>query len=214
MYKIDLLKSNGLPARSNIKSATAIGFLFSVPIVIFVMMTGSYAQSRMLINSDGQTLGHYENKFSNLKSRLMKEDLIVQRYNALNESLHEVRDMLDNNIQWTPSLATIEGLLPPALTIGRMEVKIKTFQKAVPQRGNSDVEINVPIYKRILTMYLHSSSKIDPDAIVTKFKNDLTNSPLLKSQIRDITISSRKPEKIKGLDVMSYEMNCTFGGEI
>lgn len=214
MYTIDLLKSNGLPARSNIKNAVAVGFLFSIPMVMFVMMTGSYAQSKMLLNSHGQTLGQYENRFGNLKSYMVTEELIWQRYNILNESLHEVKDILNNNVQWTPSLVTIERLLPPALAIGRMEIKIKTFQKTVPQKKDPDVAINVTRYKRILTIYLHSSSKINSDDLVTKFKNDLTNTPLLKSRVRDITISSRKPEKINGIDMMSYEMNCTFGDDI
>jgi hypothetical protein len=214
MYTIDLLKSNGLPLRSNMKNAVNVGLLFSIPILIFVMMTSSYAQSRILIDNHRKTLGHYENRFANLKKHMMKEELISQRYKALNDSLHEVKDTLNNNIQWTPSLAMIERLLPSTLSIERMEVKIKTFQKAVAQREKPEVKINITIYKRILTIYLQSSSKINSDETVTRFKNNLASSPLLQKQIRDITISSRKPERIDGIDVMSYEMNCTLGGEI
>lgn len=167
-----------------------------------------------MIDNHRQTLGHYEKRFGNLKSHMAKEELIGQRYKALNDSLHEVKDLLDNNTQWTPCLATIERLLPPTLSIRRMEVKIKTFQKPVPQREKPEVKINITIYKRILTIHLQSSSKIDSDDVVTGFKNNLTSSPLLQKRIRDITISSRKPERIDGIDVMSYEMNCTLGGEI
>jgi hypothetical protein len=214
MYTIDLLKSSGLPRRSNMKNAVNVGILFSIPILIFIIMTSSYAQSRIVIDNHRKTLGHYENRFTNLKKHMMKEQLISQRYKALNSSLHEVKDTLNNNIQWTPSLAMIERLLPSTLSIERMEVKIKTFQKAVPQREKPEVKINIAIYKRILTIYLQSSSKINSDETVTRFKNNLASSPLLQKQIRDITISSRKPERIDGIDVMSYEMNCTLGGEI
>jgi hypothetical protein len=196
------------------KNAVNVGILFSIPILIFVMMTSSYAQSRIVIDNHRKTLSHYEKRFGNLKNHMVKEELISQRYQALNDSLHEVKDMLDNNTQWVPILATIEKLLPPTLSIERMEVKIKTFQKPVAQRENPEVEINITIYKRILTIYLQSTSKINSDETVTRFKNNLASSPLLQKQIRDITISSRKPERIDGIDVMSYEMNCTLGGEI
>ena len=214
MYTIDLLKSNGLPAKSNTKNAATVGFLFSVPIVIFIMMVGSYAQSKMSIEGDRQTLNHYQNRFGNLKSYIAAEELIIERRNVLNESLRDVKDVLDNNIQWTSSLSTIESLLPQTLAMGRMEIKVKAIQTPVPQKKNPKTKINITKYKRILTLYLHSASKIDPDSSVTKFKNNLANSPLLKTQIGDITISSRKPENIDGIDVMSYEMNCTFGGDL
>ena len=143
-----------------------------------------------------------------------EQKLAVIRIRGSVRLKNEVKDTLNNNIQWTPSLAMIERLLPSTLSIERMEVKTKTFQKAVAQREKPEVKINITIYKRILTIYLQSSSKINSDETVTRFKNNLVSSPLLQKQIRDTTISSRKPERIDGIEVMSYEMNCTLGGEI
>ena len=210
MYTIDLLKSSGLPAKSSINNAIAVGLLFSIPVIIFIMMTGAYAQSKILITSHTQTLDNYQNRFAGLKYYLAQEELVQERYQAINSCLDEVDDLLDQNMQWSGILSLIERSLPQSLIIDRMEVKIKNSKKSVPQRSDREKTINIPVYDRSLSIQLHCGSRTNSDSAVKKFQNDLVQAALAKTLIGDVAISSRKPSMINGINVTSYELNCTF----
>jgi hypothetical protein len=210
MYTIDLLKGSGLPAKSSINNAIAAGLMFSIPVIIFIMMTGAYAQSKIIINSHTQTLDNYQHRFAGLKYYLAQEELIQERYRSINSCLDEVNDLLDQNMQWSGILAMVEQSLPQSLIIDRMEVKIKNSKKSVPQRSDSEKTIKIPVYDRSLNLKLHCGSQINSDSAVRKFQTDLVQAALAKTLIGDVAISSRKPSKINGINVTSYEMNCTF----
>ena len=210
MYTIDLLKGGGLPAKSSISNAIAIGLLFSVPVIIFIMMTSTYAQSKILISSHTQTLDNYQNRFAGLKYYLAQEKLIQERYRTINSCMDEVNDLLEQNMQWSNILTLIEQTLPQSLIIDRLEVKIKNSKKTVPQRLDSKKMISIPVYDRSLTIQLHAASHTNSDAIVKKFQNDLTKAALTKALVGDLAISSRKPSRINEIDVTCYEMNYTF----
>lgn len=210
MYKIDLLKGHGLPVRSNFILAATAGFLFCVPALMLILMATTFAQSKIEIQINNRVLSIYENGFEKLKKRITQEEVLLERQKNLNDSLIEVKDVLERNLQWSNILKLVEQKLPPLLIVEKMEIKVRTKQKTVPQREDPEKKIKISVPVRTLTISLQGPTTSNTDKAVKQFQQALSSPSETTKGFRDVLIASRKPSKKGNAVSTCYEMNCSF----
>jgi len=210
MITMDLLKGQALPVRSNVKGAAITGVAFSVPVVLLLMILGSYSHDRILVDTQSRVMEKYESKFDNLKARIEREKSLQEKRSKLNLCLAEVGDVLTNQVQWSQILMLVSENLPDSMVVDRLEVKVKQISEIVPKRSHPTRKINVPRSIRTLSISMYSLAQGEGDRAVRIFQQKLMQSESFTAIIKEVVIASRVPDKNGQKDIIRYELNCAF----
>jgi hypothetical protein len=219
MYKIDLLKGQGVPVRSRPEgiAITAVGII--VPILAGLVLFGIYFYGRVIISVRDGEIQNYQNKIAGKAEVIGAQKLIEQEKASINKSLGEVSSNLDKHKQTTPILVEIVSSMPNSMVLDRLSmeqklVKVKVAGKPKDDKKNKDdkkakVETVKSIPARTLEIVLTGNSKSDCEAAVKDFSHKLRYSKLFGDKIEDIKIT-QEMGSLDGQDAVSYIINCVF----
>ena len=210
MFAIDLMKGQGLPVKTDIKSMAATGIAFSIPFILLLLMAGSFFYSRIVIKIQTHSLREYQARFDRLKPKLEQGKTQKAEQEKITLCLTETDEVLNKYVQWTQLMMLLSEHLPQEMVIGKLEVKLKIISKLVPKKDDPNRKINVPSSARTLLINTYSLTGYDSDYAVKQFQNDLLTSQWFKDNVQDIVVASRKPENIDREDIIMYELNCNL----
>lgn len=218
MYKIDLLKGQGVPVRSRPEgiAVTAVGII--VPILVGLVIFSIYFYGRVIVSVRDGEIKNYQNKIAGKADVIGAQKLIEQEKASINKSLGEVSSNLNKHKQATPILVEIVSSMPNSMVLDRLSmdqklVKVKVNSKPKDDKKNKDdkkakVEIK-SLPPRTLEIVLTGNSKSDCEASVKDFSHKLRYSKLFGDKIEDIKIT-QELGSLDGQDAVSYIINCVF----
>ena len=207
MLTIDLLKGQGLPARSRPRTMITSAIAATVPIVAAIAVFGFYLQNKIIISIRKGEVASYEKKIGELSDAVKLQESLQQKIGLYNTSLSEVKSAISRHTQWSGILATVVENIPKSVVLTALEVKERTVKRAVPKEGapGNTTEISVPA--SVLRMTVSSLPHSDSDTAVKKFRDSLRSSELLGPQLENIVVS-QKTDKLGDLEVVSSEIDC------
>jgi Tfp pilus assembly protein PilN len=209
MFKIDLLKGQGLPMKSSPGGIAIAAVTVAVPMTIAIIMFGFYLNDRTHVSIKEQEIVRCQAEIDKLSGAVEQQDSLEKEKIVYGNYLSEVKSSISRYIQWSPVLVTLVENMPDSVMLTELEVMQHSVRKKVPNKDNPQemVEKNVPV--RILRMSVSGSPQHDCDKAVRDFRNHLRSSAFLGPKLENIGVS-QESETLEGRDVASYEIECVF----
>ena len=208
MFSIDLLKGQGIPIKSKPGGAAILAFTIAVPIIAIIVMAGCYIEDRIVLSRQKLNLNEIEAKIEALTDGVAYHENTVQQMNTINSCLEEVRDVVAQQIQWSPVIKVIAQNIPGSLLLELLNIKSDTIRKKCPKRSDPTKEVIVPMARKKLQIGL--CCKLDDDngdQVVQEFIRTLGSAYELK-RATNIKLLSQLPDEER--NVKRYEIECVF----
>jgi hypothetical protein len=135
---------------------------------------------------------------------------LEQQSVLMQDCLTDVGTAIGRNVQWSPILRLLVEKMPATTQLSKLDVSLVQISKQVPDRTDPKRMVNVPYASRTLRISLHEFSKSDSGEGVHAFINTLKSSSVLASKVEDIRIAAQEREKVQGVEVTRYDIDCVF----
>jgi hypothetical protein len=210
MITIDLLKGDGVPAKSKPGGVALRIMPFLVPVIAAVVMMNNYQRNVYLAESLDQSMKTIRAKVAaneDVAARLAKIDEETKRYENY---LEEVSGNIDGHMQWSPILAEIGKQLPGEVSISRLKVTRKAERKAVPQAEDQWTSRNVNGHRFTMQITAEIRDVNNDVDYVQEFIRKFRQTPEMDEQIEDMYVVSQKMVADSTPASMIYEIECVF----
>lgn len=214
MYTIDLLKGQGIAAKSKIEHIVVASLTISVPVIVMIVMLSFYLSNGIAMAMDKKQAANYEEKIAKFSEAIQMQKSFESEKEAIRFSLSEVSSSIDRFTQWSPVIMTIVENMPDSMILTKFELKQRQVKRLMPQKNNPEKMVNVGVLINILNVSVCGIPLTNYDEEVRAFSDRLSSSKLLKeSRLEEIRVS-QKVDKEHGQDVVIYEMECIFGPKL
>ncbi len=214
MFTIDLLKGQGIAAKSKIEHIVIASLTISVPVIVVIVMLSFYLSNGIAMAMDKQQAANYEEKIVKFSEAVKMQKSFESEKEAIHYSLSEVSSSIDRFTQWSPVIMTIVENMPDSMILTKFELKSRKVKRFIPKKDNSGNMINTGVLINMLNVSVCGSPRTNYDEEVRAFSDRLSSSELLKkSRLEEIRVSQKVDKKL-GQDVVVYEMECIFGPKL
>lgn len=209
MFKIDLLKGQGVPMESSPAGIAIAAVTVVVPLIVAIVMFGFYLSDKTTTLIKKQGIARFQTEIDKLSGAVRMQELLEKEKSVYGDCLSEVKTSVGRYIQWSPVLVTLVENMPDSVMLTDLEVKQSSVRKKVPNKDNPQemVEKNIPV--RVLRLTVRGSSQYNNDKAVSDFRGSLLSSVFLGPKLENV-VFSRESEMRDGRDITSYEIDCIF----
>lgn len=213
MFTIDLLKGQGIPAKSRPEGIAIAAAALAVPVIIAIVMFGLYLRNKIIISIQKQEIANYETRIDKLSDAVELQKSFEYEKNAISSCLSEVSTSIGRHTQWSPVLATLVKNMPDSVVLTDLEVKQGSVKRKVPKKDDPKkmIEISVPV--RTLQINVCGSPQSNCDKAVRDFRERLRSSAFLGPKLENIRVSQRFGT-LQSRDVVFYQIDCVFKPEL
>jgi Tfp pilus assembly protein PilN len=209
MFTIDLLKGQGIPAKSRPEGIAIAAATLAVPVIIAIVMFGLYLRNKIIISVQKQAIANYETKIGGLSDAVELQKSFENEKNAISGCLSEASTSLGRHTQWSPVLATLVKNMPDSVVMTELEVKQSSVKRKVPKKDDPEKMIDISVPVRTLRIKVCGSPQSDCDKAVRDFRERLRSSTLLGPKLENIRVSQRLGT-LESREVVSYQIECIF----
>jgi Tfp pilus assembly protein PilN len=213
MFTIDLLKGQGIPARSRPEGIVATAVTVVLPVAIALTMLGIYLSNRVVINIQKKEIAGYEKKIAGLSDEVKVHKNYEKQKSEVKQRISETADAISDRQQWSDILVTIVENLPDSLVLERMAVESRPTKVKITDPKNPKKKKNKTVMRRSLLLTFGGSAGEVSNRQVQAFRDKLKVSKVLGPQVEDIPVSQRV-EMADGREVITYEMKCILKPQI
>jgi hypothetical protein len=210
MHKIDLLKGQGIPAKTTTGGVIILTLAVVIPLLVAVGLLDWYLQTKIDIEVMQQRIITGNETISRYTPDLKLKKSLDQQIAILNNQLLEVSHCLDTFIQWSPILITLSENMPSRMIMNRLTTQC-TSASARRTRKNTDSNkpVSLPIPERTMVMNISGSRPGSYVTMVQEYQESLSLSLVLRPKLKDI-IPSTEASTIGTDQTESYIMNIIF----
>ncbi|MHC4292817.1 MAG: hypothetical protein ACYSTX_00875 [Planctomycetota bacterium] len=211
MFKIDLLKGQGIPIRSRPESIAIAAVALVVPVIIMFVMLGCFFQNRIIISINKSRIAQYESKINEFADAVQLQQNFETEKKQIEGYLEEIGSSLSlgQHKQWTPVLVTVVENIPDSVVLTELEVKKSTVKTKVPKKTDPEKTVNVDVPVRTLRMSVKGNTTSNCDQKIKEFREKLYASDSLSSKLENIMVS-RKMNVLQQENEISYQIDCVF----
>jgi len=211
MYKIDLLKGQGIPHKSRPEPIAAATLTVAIPVIVSIIIFTIYYANNINISNTKRQISQYQKELSSgkLADVSNKRMLIEQEITTLSQSLSEVSSAIGGQMQWTALLEAVVNEMPATIILRSADVKkdSKKVKVAKADEKNKMVDTLVPI--RILHLSLTASQQSGFGQAIETYRNNLRSNPDIGPRLDDIRVA-REFSYEGGRNVETYEIYMEF----
>lgn len=212
MHTVDLLKGQGIPARTTLVSISIIAVMVVVPFVAAATMADRYLQNRETIAMRNQETARNQATVDELAEALTSKESIEKRGNIIHGKLLEVSSCVSDYIQWSGVIETLAKNMPAKMVMSKLSAQSRLGKKRAPRRYEPGKTIDVPFSKRTLALDISGDLPGNYETVVRDYRNRLKSSPALGPKLKDIT-ASKKPLGAGDDKTVSWTMHLIFESE-
>ncbi|MFC1737781.1 hypothetical protein ACFL1G_01880 [Planctomycetota bacterium] len=211
MFEIDLLKGQGVPAKSRPQSIAIVLVTIAVPVIITGAMLGYYLHNKILISIQKQRIVNIEIKTSELSEAVKIQQAFEAEKKNINNYLSEVGDALfgGRHIQWSPVLITVVENIPDSVVLTKLGVKQSAIKRKVPKKNDPEKIVSVSVPIRTLHMNVTGTSGSNCDQAIKEFRDSLYSSEVLGPKLDNIRVSQNM-HTLEEQRIYLYEIECIF----
>jgi len=213
MFKIDLLKGEGLPAKSRPECIAISAVTVVVPVMLAAILLGYFFHGKAVIAVYQSRINQCEKKIEGLSEAVQLRKSFESEKTEINTYLSEVAEALSMGIhtQWSPILVAVVENIPASVVLTDLNTTVGSVRRKVPKKNDpkKTVSINIPV--RTLQMSVTGATGTDCDRDVREFRDKLYASDILGPKLDTITVS-RKMDiwHDEGDGAISYQIDCVF----
>jgi hypothetical protein len=209
MYKIDLLKGEGIPIRSRPGGVAFACLVIAVPLIVGITMVSIFVEHRVASAVQRQQLTRLRRVITALAPALEAKRALEERKALGMDLLGDVKTALGRRTQWSPILATVVATLPETLVLTKLQAHQSMVRRQVPSRDNPETLIDISVPVRALEIRVCGEDGHAASRAVRRFQDSLRSSATLGHWLDALTVS-QESQTLDGQDVVSYELNCVF----
>ena len=209
MHTIDLLRGQGIPAKTTLGSAAMVVMMVVVPILAAAGIVDRYMQNKTDIEIKQQTITTEEATIEEFADAVKFKKSLEKEQGAINSKLSEVSSSLGNYIQWSPVLETLARHMPAKMVMSGLSAGSTSVRQKVPSEKDPKQTVNVTIIKRTLVLDINGSEQLDYGSLVKTYASRLKSSQELGPKLENIEVS-QKPGSAGDINTVSYTMNLMF----
>ncbi len=213
IFKIDLLKGEGIPPKSGPTGIVIAAVTAFVPVIIAMTLLGQHFHNKVTMKIKQQDIIKLESKTEKLSDAVEIQKSLEREKAFYNACLVDVKKSIEKYTQWSPALMTIVENMPPSVVLTDLVVEQDSVEKDVPKKDDPSKTLPMKVLVTKLLLRVSDNGQGNCDKAVKEFRDNLSSSPVLASKLENI-IPSQKSEKEGGRDVVSYELNCLFRPEL
>lgn len=209
MHTIDLLRGQGVPAKTTPGSVAIVIVTVAVPFVVAMWMLDWYLQNRTIISIDSQAIAKEQETIDKLAQAVELKESLEKKRNLIGKRLSEVSSCIGGYIQWSPVLVTLVKNMPGKMVMSELSAESKRVKKSVPKDNDPNRPVSITVSQRTLALDITGSLPGNYDQIVKDYRNRLKSSDMLAPKLKDIVVS-QKPGGSGDDKTVSYTMNFIF----
>jgi Tfp pilus assembly protein PilN len=209
MFKIDLLKGQGVPLKSSPGGIAITAITIAIPLCILVIMFGFNVNDKTYMSIKEQEIVRCQSEIDKLSGAVKLQESLEKEKILYGSCLSEVKSSIGKYIQWSPVLVTLVENMPNSVMLTELEVKQDSVRRKVPKPDNPQEMVDGSVPVKILRMSISGGPQYDCNKEVRDFQDRLQSSAFLGPKLENIVVS-RESETLKGRDVASYEIECVF----
>ncbi len=209
MFKIDLLKGQGVPLKSSPGGIAITAITIAVPLYVLIMMFGFYTNDIAYISIKEQQVVRCQSELDKLSDAVKLQESLEKEKILYGACLSEVKSSIGKYVQWSPVLVTLVENMPNSVMLTELEVRQDSVRKKVPRKDNPQEMVDVSVPINIMRMSVSGGPQYDCNKEVRDFQDRLQSSTFLGPKLENIVVS-RESETLKGRNVASYEIDCVF----
>jgi Tfp pilus assembly protein PilN len=209
MFTIDLLKGQGVPAKSRPRNIAIGAAAVVAPVIIAIAMFGFYFRNKVTISIKKDAIANFKTKIAGMSEAIEFQKSFEQQKKTYNNCLSEVSDNLDRHTQWSPVLTTLVKNMPESVILTALNVKQGSTKIKVPQKDDPKKMIDAAVPVRTLQMTVAGRPQSNSDEAIKDFSESLRSSSLLGPRLEEIRIA-QGIAKLGEEEVISYQIDCIF----
>lgn len=213
IFKIDLLKGEGIPPKSGPTGIIIAAITAFVPVIIAMTLLGQHLHNKVTMKVKQQDIIKLESRSEKLSDAVEMQKSLEREKIFYNACLSDVKTSIEKYNQWSPVLMTIVENIPSSVVLTDLLVEQDSVEKNVPKKDDPGKTLPMKVLVTKLLLRLSDNGQGNCDKAVKEFRDKLGSSPVLASKLENI-VPSQKSEKNDGKDIVSYELNCLFRPEL
>ncbi len=213
MHKIDLLKGQGIPAKTTTGGIIILTVTVIVPLLVAVGMLDWYLQTKIDIEVMQQRIVTGNETISRYEPDLKFKKSLDRQITLLNRQLLEVSNSLDTFIQWSPILVTLSENMPSKMIMNRLATQCTSVRRTTRKKSDPNKPSIIPVPERKMVMNISGGKPGSYNTMVQGYQERLNLSPALRPKLKDI-IPSKEASTIGSDQTESYIMNIIFKSEL
>ena len=213
MYKIDLLKGQGIPIRTKPANIIVGIITLLVPVIISMAVLGYYLRTNVGINVRQKQLAVCQSNIDKLADVIELHRTFEQEKIDINNGLTEVYSSLDTQFQWSPVLELLARDIPDSIVMTQLAAKRRFITKQVPNKDAPEEMIDVQDVQRTLQISVSAAPEQNCDKAVRDFTDKIRFSEKIGPKIKTISIS-QEFENINNENLVSYQIDCVFKSQL
>lgn len=211
MHTIDLLRGQGVPAKTTLGSVAILAVIVAVPILAGAVLLDRYLHNREVIAIGQEGIAKTQETIDHYAADVKFQEQMEQRRGGVNTRLAEVKSYLGDYVQWSPVLVTLAENMPAEMVISKLTAEVRRSRERSFENNDPNRPVSVNTTKRTLTLDISGGAAGSYDAVVRKYGDRLRSSPSLGPKLENIIVSQRTgqsgDEKEK---TVIYTMNLMF----
>jgi len=215
MFNIDLLKGRGVPEKSGPTGLVIAVATFSLPVVIALLMFGSFVSGRIRISVKEGELKALQAKVNNvsLADAVKNQQQLELEKQLLNNTLSEVSASILRHTQWSPVLVTIVQNMPQNMILRTIVVKQESKKIKKPKDDDSSKMIDAVVPVRTLHLSMIGTVSGNYDRDVKAFRDAMMADSYLAQRLDNIRVA-QEMDKVKDTNIVSYEIYLIFKPDV
>ena len=210
MYKIDLLKGEGVPPRPQPLGVALSVATIVVPVVVLLVLIGLALDSRITTAVRQRELSKVRTSLDRTAEALKQRESLQKTKADATLRLREVKDLLALHTQWTEVLSSIAEYIPPSLTLTSVTVRQEQARtQRSGQKKSGKTEAPTPLWR--MEMRISDEGRMTDSEDVRVFRDRLYRCPALESRLRPIEVT-QQPGRLGDREVTNYQLECVFEG--
>lgn len=204
MHTIDLLRGQGIPAKTTLGSLLMIIVIIAVPILAAAWMVDRYIQDETDIGIKQQAIAKQQETIEQFADAVKLKETVLNQQKAMRGKLSEVSSYIGRYIQWSPVLITLVENMPRGMVMNALKADSTIERQRVA--GGNDPKSTI---KRKLVIDISGTERRDYNDDIEKYSRYLKSSPELGPKLEKIEFS-QKPGTSGDINTVSYTMNLMF----
>jgi hypothetical protein len=209
MYKVDLLKGEGIPIRSRPGGIAFACMVIAIPLIVGSAIASIYLEHRVAASVQIQQLNRLRKMVGTLSGALEAKRLLQEQKTVGTQLLGNAKTALTGHTQWSPVLATVIDCMPDSLILTKLRARQESVRRRVPAKDNPEISIDIDVPMRTLQIGVFGYGEQAAYRAVRDFQDRLRSSAMLAPRLDTLTISQESQTR-DGQEVVSYELNCAF----
>jgi hypothetical protein len=204
MHTIDLLRGQGIPAKTTLGSVVMIIVIITLPILAAAGMVDRYIQNKTEIGIKQKAIDKEQTTIEEFVDAVKLKETILKQQNIIRSKLSEVSSCLGRYIQWSPVLITLAENMPRGMIMNALRAECTVERQRVA--GEKDPKSTI---KRTLILDISGTERRDYGDDIENYSRRLKTSKGLGPKLEDIVVS-QKPGSTGDINTVSYTMNLMF----